>query len=72
MGSYILSMSCVSGDECQVAIHLREDIVGWLKTLDHEGSNWCVVQYRGDPITETVDITAAVYDEYSRARSGGS
>jgi hypothetical protein len=37
---YVLSMSCVSGDEVQVAVHRYQDIFRWLKTLDHEGSTW--------------------------------
>lgn len=39
---WILSMSCVSGDEVQVAIHRLEDVARWLTTLDHEGSSWSV------------------------------
>ena len=62
---YILSMSCISGDEIQVAIHRREDIFRWLKTLDHEGSNWSVVQHIGTPITDTVELTEEVIKEYS-------
>ena len=70
---YILSMSCISGDEVQVAIHRREDIVGWLKSLDHEGSNWTVVNhvYDGNPmkdadakILETIDLTDEIMEEY--------
>lgn len=42
---YILSMGCVSGDDVQVAIHRYEDIIPWLKQLDHEGSSWGVCSY---------------------------
>ena len=56
---YILSMSCVSGDDVQVRIHHREDIPRWLKTLDHEGSRWDVTVHRmnGNTVEETTDIT---------------
>lgn len=52
--TYILSMSCVSGDEVQVIIHQKEDIPKWLKTLDHEGSSWDVYQhiYRDGKVIE--------------------
>lgn len=40
---WILSMSCISGDEVQVVIHRQEDVARWLKTLDHEGSSWSVI-----------------------------
>ncbi len=65
---HILSMSCVSGDEVQVAIHRYEDIFRWLKTLDHEGSGWNVTIHRydsyGNEITETEDITEKVIEDY--------
>lgn len=65
---FILSMSCVSGDEVQVAIHRYEDIFRWLKTLDHEGSHWDVTVHYYDPlgneITDTEDITDKVVKEY--------
>lgn len=66
MGSYILSMSCISNDEVQVAIHRYEDIFRWLTTLDHEGSNWTVVQHvmDGDVVMETNDLTDQVMQEY--------
>lgn len=57
---YILTMSCVSGDELQVAIHSKEDVRRWLDTLDHEGSSWDVVHHVTDAdghITHTEDIT---------------
>lgn len=72
---YILSMSCVSGDEVQVAIHLYEDIFRWLKSLDHEGSSWSVGQhvYDSSPLTNsdatiinTKDLTDEVMEEYGR------
>ena len=40
---WALNMSCVSGDEVIVAIHRQEDVARWLKTLDHEGSSWSVI-----------------------------
>jgi hypothetical protein len=43
---WILSMSCVSGDEVQVAIHRQEDVARWLTTLDHEGSSWTVTDMK--------------------------
>lgn len=66
MGDYILSMCCVSGDEVQVAIHRREDIFRWLRTLDHDGSNWNVVQHHrvAGTIYMTEDITDAIEEEY--------
>jgi hypothetical protein len=62
-------MSCVSGDEVQVAIHRREDIFRWLKTLDHEGSNWSVVNHVGVPIMDTIDLTDAIEAEYRAKES---
>ena len=62
MGLYILTMSCVSGDAVQVAIHKREDIVWWLKTLDHEGSSWDVVHHR--PNGDIDFVTEAIMAEY--------
>lgn len=62
MESYILTMSCVSGDAVQVAIHKREDIVRWLQTLDHEGSSWDVVHHLPDGgITWITDEVMAEY-----------
>ncbi len=43
---WMLSMSCVSGDEVIVAIHRQEDVAKWLKTLDHEGSSWSVTDLK--------------------------
>lgn len=65
MGRFILSMLCVSDDEVQVAIHRREDIARWLKTLDHEGSSWSVVVHEmdGDVVVETRDITTEIIEE---------
>lgn len=60
---FILSMSCVSGDEVQVAIHRKEDILGWLRTLDHEGSNWTVVKHSSD-FQQTDDLTEDVMRAY--------
>ena len=37
---YILTMSCVSGDNVQCQIFRYQDIFNWLKKLDHEGSSW--------------------------------
>jgi hypothetical protein len=57
---YILHMSCVSGDEVQVAIHLKEDIRGWLDKLDHEGSSWSVYHHvtnKDNMIVDTRDLT---------------
>lgn len=65
---YVLTMSCVSGDELQVAIHRREDIFRWLKTLDHEGSSWSVVEMaRFGAAVEFIspeDITEDIMREY--------
>lgn len=70
LASYILSMSCISGDDVQVAIHRREDVVRWLKTLDHEGSSWSVVHHAWnemqDDILGTEDITSDIEAEYAR------
>ena len=60
-------MSCISGDEVQVAIHRREDIFRWLKTLDHEGSNWDLSQHIfgvDGKIESTVDLTDEIMKEY--------
>ena len=72
---YILSMSCVSGDEVQVAIHRYEDIFRWLKSLDHEGSSWDVAEHVYEPpctwetintskIVRTDDLTDEIMEEY--------
>lgn len=58
-------MSCINGDEIQIAIHEMEYIFKWLKTIDHEGSNWSVIEHVGDPITKTVDITLEIEKDYS-------
>ena len=65
MGPYILTMSCVSGDAVQVAIHRREDVVRWLRTLDHEGSSWDVVYHL--PNGDISWITDEVMVEYGEA-----
>ena len=67
---YILSVSCISGDEVQVAIHERGDVRRWLDTLNHEGANWQVVEhcYSDDRvhIEETRDITVEIEQEIER------
>lgn len=67
MGSYILTMSCVSGDDVQAAIHKREDVFKWLSTLDHEGANWSVVYHTwdGHQLINTHDITKEIEREYA-------
>jgi hypothetical protein len=67
---WILSMSCVSGDDVQVRIWLRRDVLSWLKILDHEGSIWDVVHHvpSSDNDFDTTDITQEVMEEY-RSRS---
>jgi hypothetical protein len=66
---YILSMSCVSGDEVQIVIHRKEDIFRWLKKLDHEGSNWDVVEHLWSndysKIMGTSYITSEIIEEYA-------
>lgn len=66
MGPYILSMNCIRGDDLQIAIHRREDIFRWLKTVDHEGSLWSVVFHNGDSESGfiTTDITDEIIEEY--------
>lgn len=68
MGNYILTMYCVSGDNVQVAIHRYEDIRRWLKTLDHEGSNWSVVKHVWDgeqtAVIDTINLTDQIVGEY--------
>jgi hypothetical protein len=49
-------MTCVSGDEVHVAIHRREDIVRWLRKLDHEGSTWAVEDVENNERDITADI----------------
>ena len=63
MAPYILTMNCVSGDGIQVAIYRREDIVRWLRTLDHEGSSWDVV-YHNDEDGVIEFITQEIETEY--------
>ena len=62
MGPYILTMSCISGDAVQVAIQREEDIIKWLRALDHEGSTWDVVHHLPDGDVEW--ITDDVMAEY--------
>jgi len=65
---FVLSMSCVSGDEIQIAIHQREDIIPWLRKLDHEGATWTVVEfsYKDGVIDADHDHTEEIMQEYSR------
>lgn len=68
MGNYVLFMFCAYGDQIQVAIKERGDIVKWLKRLDHGGSNWEVIQHRWNDMRNDIlgydDITAEIADEY--------
>ena len=64
MGKFILTMGCVSGDDVQVAIHRREDIFHWLKTLDHEGSSWTIVVHDEKLSHPPKDITEEIQGEY--------
>lgn len=67
LGSYVLSMSCVSGDNVQVSIHRREDIFRWLRKLDHEGSSWAVHHHDLETALSSVeDITEEIEGEYVR------
>ena len=64
--SFILSMTCVSGDDLQVVIRRREDIMAWLVKLDHEGSCWsvmhCIWNTR-DAVLNAEDITDEILHE---------
>lgn len=68
MNHYILSMGCVDGSSVQGAFHTREDLLRWLKRLDHEGSSWSVVVHDmdGDIVMETHDITDEIRKEYEQ------
>lgn len=43
---WVLSMSCVNGDEIQAAIHEHPNIAFWLGKLDHEGSSWIITDMK--------------------------
>lgn len=71
MGNFILSMACVNGDNIQMAIHRREDIIGWLRKVDHEGSNWDILEHVWDApypdnteIIRAIDLTDEIMREY--------
>lgn len=66
MNHYILSFSAVNGDDMQVRCFNREDILHWLRKVDHEGSQWGVVSHDmdGDVVMETTDITDEIRKEY--------
>ena len=41
---YVLRMRFVNGDELQMTVHRREDLLRWLTQCDREGSSWSVLR----------------------------
>jgi 5,10-methylenetetrahydrofolate reductase len=70
MRAYRLTVAYPSGDDARIAIRRREDIVRWVRKLDHDGAMWAVTQpvYEGHRQVRVEDLTAVITAEYRPIR----
>ncbi len=68
---YVLRMSFVNGDQLQIALHRREDILRWLRQCDHEGSSWSVIRIGGFVGSHTHSTPLDITDEIAAEYAGG-